>query len=82
VWAVGYYTRPTAPFLHSMSLHWNGTRWQRIVAPGVRASLNGVNAFSRTDVWAVGHYRVRGSTTQRSLTLHWNGQRWKRITSP
>ena len=57
-WAVGTYS-DTNSNLHDLIEHWNGTNWSQQTGanPGVnRNILNGVKAFSATNIWAVGSY--------------------------
>jgi hypothetical protein len=53
--------------MHSLLLHWNGTRWSRVAAAGVE--MNGVAVTSGTNAWAVG---------ANVNVLHWNGTRWSK----
>lgn len=65
-WAVGYYcaSAPCYTFgpavLHTLILHWNGTRWTVVRSPdpgGTNgSSLNAVSALSTSNAWAFGSY--------------------------
>ena len=64
-WAVGYYVSSTNTSQHhALALHWDGTKWARVSAPGTE--LYAVDAVSHTSVWAAGFQGL----------LHWNGVRW------
>ncbi|MFK0263880.1 hypothetical protein ACIQU1_21460 [Streptomyces angustmyceticus] len=84
IWAAGaaYATDAASPQT-ALLLHWDGTSWQRVTAPGPRESHNwigGITAFAADDVWAVG-----GSTsgsTERPLAVHWNGRTWTTAKTP
>ena len=79
IWAVGNLYNPSNGTGHPLSLHWNGTQWQRVNTPDPSAggSLYGVAAVSSSDVWAVGTDPVTST-----LIEHWNGTRWKIVPSP
>jgi hypothetical protein len=55
----------------AMILHWNGTRWLRVMRRR-DAELADMTAISANDVWAVGN-----DSEQKLLALHWNGLHWK-----
>ena len=79
IWAVGNLYNPTKGKGHPMSLHWNGSQWQRVITPNPSAggSLYGVAAVSSTNVWAVGTDPIT-----KTLIENWNGTRWKVVASP
>lgn len=63
---------------------WNGTSWQIVTSPNpgsVYNTLQGISAFSATDIWAVGYDAGESGTTQ-TLVEHWNGTQWSAVTSP
>jgi hypothetical protein len=62
VWAVGSY-RTSSGATRSLMLHWNGTRWSRLAAPGPGLSEVAIVPGSR-QAWAVG-----GSYLGRRLVL-------------
>ncbi|QIK10656.1 hypothetical protein SLV14_007560 [Streptomyces sp. Je 1-4] len=84
IWAVGaaYAVDEKSPQT-ALLLHWDGTRWQRVTAPGPQGShnwLGGVTAFAADDIWAVG-----GSTSggeERPFALHGNGKTWTVAKTP
>ena len=60
----------------ALTLHWNGTHWQRQANPGPPgAELSAVAATSPTNVWAVGTVGFEPNPTK-TLILHWNGKKW------
>jgi hypothetical protein len=89
-WAVGYSVPPPPPgrlssSLHTLLLHWNGTKWTRVASPNVKGSdFNeplSVAASSSTNAWSVGNFNNSSSETQ-TLSLRWNGTAWKVVPSP
>jgi hypothetical protein len=64
VWAVGDFGNPGHPRFQALTLHWNGSQWSRVPAPG--QELHAVGGVSPTSAWAVGFENL----------LHWNGVRW------
>jgi len=79
VWAVG------STFVSGVERlavdHWNGTRWQTVRLPRVRAAearLTGIAARSASDVWAVGEAVLRSSSTK-AIFAHWDGTRWRLV---
>jgi hypothetical protein len=80
-WAVGQYQAIGARLW--MILHWDGTRWSRVMTPNPNSnysSLSGVSARSATDAWAVGRHQTK--TLTKTVVLHWDGARWSRVKSP
>ncbi len=60
----------------ALTLHWNGTRWQREANPSPPgAELFAVAATSPANVWAVGTVGFEPNPTK-TLILHWNGKKW------
>ncbi len=80
VWAVGtWFTKAFDD--RTLTLHWDGTSWQRVPSPnaGPASAANdlvSVSANATDDVWAVGS---RGLHT---LTVHWDGTSWSIAPSP
>ena len=70
-------------------LHWNGTRWSKmrldtsnrgVSKRGHSEDLNGVSAFSGSDVWAVGTTTTyRRGIPSAPLILHFDGSSWQRV---
>ncbi|MEU9484692.1 hypothetical protein AB0D83_13665 [Streptomyces decoyicus] len=84
IWAAGAaYAADAKSPQTALLLHWNGTSWKRVTAPGPEAShtwLGGITAFAADDIWAVG-----GSTSgsaERPFAVHWNGTAWTTATTP
>lgn len=80
VWAVGDDSHG-----HAISVRFAGTSWVTVPLPALSgfASLQGVRAFSPTNVWAVGAQVPNSLSTQsKTLVLHWNGSAWSRVPSP
>lgn len=79
VWAVGYYSPPNTP-RHTLSLHWNGTTWQRVPtpSPSEESVLEGVTVVGPDDVWAAGYF-LGDRANRPPMLLHWNGSSWSRI---
>ena len=74
VWAVGD---------GNVVMHYDGKQWATVnlsSPPGQFSRLNGVAAYSPTDVWAVGQtFSVDGTWP---LVLHWDGKTWNTLTVP
>ena len=89
-WAVGAQGKTfTVEGSKTLTLHWNGTAWQRVFSPspGVQTCSNcnipqnelaGVAVISGSDAWSVGDYTT-STGGQAALTLHWNGTGWARV---
>lgn len=84
IWAAGAaYATDEKSSQSALLLHWDGSSWQRITAPGPKGAhnwLGGITAFAADDIWAVG-----GSTTggaERPLAVHWNGTAWTEAKTP
>lgn len=79
IWAVGtWFTKAFDD--RTLTLHWDGTAWSRVVSPnaGPNSAANdlmSVSAVATDDVWAVG---LRGLKT---LALHWDGASWAVVPS-
>jgi hypothetical protein len=83
VWAVGTWTDSNFD-QHPLTLHWNGSAWNMVMAPTVGANdiLNDVSASADDDVWAGGYYFDPTSSVTRTLVEHWDGAKWTHVTSP
>jgi hypothetical protein len=88
-WAVGDYTTSTAQL--GEALHWNGTKWSRVITPNPGGTASGdVNVIydawctSASSCWAAGDYGTLSSSTEAflNLALHWNGATWSQVTTP
>jgi hypothetical protein len=83
-WAVGYYFSYTSYTLQTLIERWNGTAWNHVASPNVRATndqLLGVAATSSSNAWAVGFYYAVPLEEQ-TLIERWNGTSWNRVASP
>jgi hypothetical protein len=63
-WAVGYYLDPTINRERPLAMHWDGSSWSIVTAPGVtnwNNRLRGIAAASSADLWAVGSIRDSNS---------------------
>jgi hypothetical protein len=89
VWIVGDSSIPDGGSGHSyetLTEHWDGTQWSVIPCQTADSQtwltlLEGVAAFSSTDVWAVGAITESGSTEQ-TVIKHWDGTQWSSVTAP
>jgi hypothetical protein len=82
-WAVGHTGIYPSDGSQTLVMHWDGTTWSIVPAPGPGQDENAllkVAAVSSGDVWAVGN-SSNGSTWQ-TLTMHWNGTAWSTVPSP
>jgi hypothetical protein len=61
-----------------LTLHWNGSAWQRGTIPGVHALPRQASSTSADNVWAAGSECVGGpgSPPPTGYVARWNGQRW------
>lgn len=85
VWAVGIYSPGSAVPTRGIILHWDGSAWADISAPGLESGtyLNSVSASSSNDVWAVGSLGQFSDPEGRyTLTLHWDGVSWTTVRAP
>lgn len=83
VWAAGYYYNEQG-VEQTLTIHWNGSRWDIVSSPNTGESgniLNDLAVVATNDVWAVGTYE-NSTGTARSLVLHWNGINWSIVASP
>ncbi|MGA7733480.1 MAG: S-layer homology domain-containing protein [Chloroflexia bacterium] len=85
VWAVGY-SYPSCCFTpRTLTLHWNGSRWDVVPSPNIgstNSNLTAVTAIAPDDAWAVGHYFDESANTLRTLIEHWDGSVWSIVPSP
>jgi hypothetical protein len=85
-WAVGWYYEPTfTP--EALTLHWNGTAWSQVAAPGPGTAGNylaAVAGVASTDVWAVGSYNNTGDVRgiRHPLASHYDGTTWTATPMP
>ncbi len=70
VWAVGGFGRVGFAALVE---HWNGTAWQRSLAPHL-GGMFGVAGTSSSDLWAISAVGFGGGIN------HWDGHAWTRLT--
>jgi hypothetical protein len=69
---------------HTLTLLWNGIRWDVVTSPNPSFShnvLTSVTATSPRSAWAVG-WRDNTREVPKTLTLHWNGTTWTTVESP
>jgi len=80
MWAVGaLYPNANATKLHTLALHYNGTKWSHVPTPNVGAeanSLYGVAALPDGTAWATGIYTTASGHAGRALTEHWAKGKW------
>src|SRR5262249_3129440 len=79
-WAVGSYASGSG--YQTLTLHWNGTIWQKVPSSNAGSGKNvllTVAATSATNAWAVG---TAGGTTGGTLVEHWEGKTWTGVPSP
>ncbi|HEX9989870.1 MAG TPA: S-layer homology domain-containing protein [Chloroflexia bacterium] len=85
IWAVGWRYDSVNSNEATLTLHWNGNRWDLIASPSLSSSYNelyGVTAISASDVWAVGRYHDYIDNVTKTLILHWDGTKWSHIPGP
>lgn len=84
IWAAGAAYAPDATSRQTaLLLHWNGSSWKRVTAPGPQGSdhwLGGITALAADDIWAVGG--SASGSTERPLAVHWNGTAWTEAKTP
>ncbi|HLI06902.1 MAG TPA: hypothetical protein VKV40_10070 [Ktedonobacteraceae bacterium] len=83
IWAVGFYVSTTG-VTQTMTLHWNGAKWNVVKSPSpgsLNNELFSVSARSSNDVWAVG-FSASNSSSETTLIEHWNGAKWSVVKSP
>jgi hypothetical protein len=82
-WAVGY--DETEGDYETLLLHWDGTRWSRVIGPNPGSGSNelqAVSAVSPSEAWAVGDSLGFATAVDETLIVHWNGRRWSHVKSP
>jgi hypothetical protein len=73
---------------HPLTAHWDGTRWQNVVAdPNTYGSLDSVAAAGANDVRAAGSFRTAADASSGTghavpLIEQWNGTTWQTTTFP
>jgi hypothetical protein len=83
-WAVGYAAAAPGNINHTLTEHWNGSRWSVVPSPNPETASNyllGVAAISSSNLWAVG-YADDFTTSPTTLAEHWNGSSWSVVSSP
>ena len=84
-WAVGSAYAGNGATGQPLTEHWNGRRWTRVPAPGVKGSpysfLLGVAVHSAGDAWAVGEAPALSGTVSPFIE-HWDGRRWRLAPVP
>jgi hypothetical protein len=87
-WAVGSYAIKNPVDSHPLIAHWDGTRWQIVVAnPDAYGELDSVAAAGATDVRAAGSLiagpgATSGNGQRMPLIQQWNGTAWQIATTP
>ena len=87
-WAVGRYALKNPMDWHPLIGHWDGTRWQIVVAnPDAYGELDSVAATGATDVRAAGSLLTgsgasSGNGRRVPLIEQWNGTAWHVMASP
>jgi len=84
VWAVGDTQLQSGVYVPLIE-HRDATSWSVVANPNVGSFggyLEGVVAFSRTDVWADGAVYTSNSGNAVTLIEHWNGNAWAIVQSP
>jgi hypothetical protein len=85
-WAVGWYY-DTSFTAEALALHFNGSTWTQVTAPGPGTrgnSLTAVAGVAPDDLWAVGTYNDTGDTRGlvHPLAMHYNGSGWVSTPMP
>jgi hypothetical protein len=84
VWAVGDTQLVSGEYVPLIE-HRDATSWSVVANPGIGVFggyLEGVVAFSPTDVWADGAIYTSHSGNAVTLIEHWNGSAWAIVPSP
>ncbi len=87
VWAVGsvgYRASKFSSHREPLTLHWDGTRWNRVPissSSGTLVELYSVAAIDSSDIWAVGYQSDEHSSFS-PISAHWNGTRWDVLPMP
>jgi hypothetical protein len=69
----------------ALSLHWDGSAWQRIGFPDnpqPESHLFAVSAVADDDVWGVGGWARPGALKGGALVAHWDGSEWTTTDLP
>jgi hypothetical protein len=69
-WAVGSF-QDSSGNGHGLILHWDGSNWTQVTAPGDSKSLDAVTAVSAGDVWVAGD-----DTSGQAYLAHYDGTNW------
>ncbi|HEU5438436.1 MAG TPA: hypothetical protein VFU88_04025 [Ktedonobacterales bacterium] len=87
-WAVGSYASKSSPMDHPLIAHWDGTRWQNVMAnPDVYGNLHSVAAAGANDARAAGLLMTGPGASSGTghvvpLIEQWNGTSWQIVTTP
>jgi hypothetical protein len=87
-WAVGRYSLRNVTDFHPLIAHWDGTRWQNVLADSnTYGSLDSVAAGGANDVRAAGTLVTgpgasSGNGQAVPLIEQWNGTNWQIATTP
>jgi hypothetical protein len=82
VWAVGSSDVDQAPYVKTLTLHWDGRSWIKVRSPNpahVFDELRAVSGDANGGAWAVGD---AGGRRGHTLVVHWNGSAWRAVASP
>jgi hypothetical protein len=74
-WAVGFKQDRGSPWLQTLALKWDGSRWRSVLVAEAAMQnnvLTAVSARGPSDVWAVGYYLAFNSQVD-TLVEHWDG---------
>lgn len=88
IWAVGGYRNSPFPTLNdTLTLHYDGTSWNRVPSPSESPGshdnyLFSVSAISKDDIWAVGSSYLPKPPITYPLIEHWNGSEWTIVSTP
>lgn len=82
LWAVGVADNRSRQDEHTLTEHWNGSRWSVVPSPGM-GLLDTVAESSPNNVWAAGFRETdNGLKPIRNLIEHWDGRTWQTVPSP
>lgn len=96
VWAVGSYSKLTAPpssyDTFSWIQRWDGSTWNFVPSPnpepypgGGYIALDAVDGVAPDDVWAAGTFRTQapdGFLGFQVFVVHWDGTSWTQVAAP
>lgn len=88
IWATGGYRNSPPPTLnHTLTLHYDGTTWNKVSSPSESPGshdnyLLSVSAISKDDIWAVGSSYLPKPPIIYPLIEHWDGSEWTIVSSP